>query len=269
MRSLLRAKGQSRFVRVFLGDGDIQPVVGESENEILTWLRKFSGDQPQLNRTERACLLWLDAPLIPREYPMTPDAIVQIASRLMGGRELLQKFILKGYPPFYFILGADSETGPCLAAVRTFLPQHVNIRGKRVSRVNNGFRHGKVPASLQVMRMLSADAKMDRMEVERVDAEWIHGRGHDPHQHILRKKHVVIAGCGSVGAPVAQQLAMSGVGKLTLIDYDRLSWANVGRHPLGAQYVGKKKSIALSEFLQMNYPLESAKFSKRFIAALV
>jgi len=242
--SLLRAKGQSRFVRVWLGE--IQSVVGESEREVLIWLRNLFGDKPQFDRTERACLLWLDGPLVPSEYPTTPDALIQLASRLKGGCELVHKFVMKGKPPYYFILGADSESGPCLAAVRIFSPQHDN-------------RKGKVTSSSQVMRMCSADAKMDRMEVERVDAEWVHGRGHDPYQHILRKKHVVIAGCGSVGAPVAQQLAMSGVGKLTLIDYDRLSWANVGRHPLGAQYVGKKKSIALSEFLQMNYPHLSIK----------
>jgi len=31
---------------------------------------------------------------------------------------------------------------------------------------------------------------------------------------------------------VALQLAAAGVGRLLLIDPDRLKWANVGRHPL-------------------------------------
>jgi hypothetical protein len=47
---------------------------------------------------------------------------------------------------------------------------------------------------------------------------------------------------------------MAGVGHLTMIDDDLLTWPNVGRHPLGATAVGKKKSLALAVVLQENYP---------------
>jgi len=70
----------------------------------------------------------------------------------------------------------------------------------------------------------------------------------------LSAQHILLAGCGSVGAPIAQQLAMAGVGRLTLIDDDLLTWPNVGRHLLGATSVGKKKSLALAAILQENYP---------------
>ena len=61
---------------------------------------------------------------------------------------------------------------------------------------------------------------------------WVHGRGHDARQKVLAEKYVVIAGCGSVGGPVAQQLAMAGVGQSTLVDPETLTWSNIGRHPL-------------------------------------
>jgi len=92
------------------------------------------------------------------------------------------------------------------------------------------------------------------MKVNRVDAAWVHGRGHDPRQKDLADKHVVLAGCGSVGAPLAQQLAMAGVGRLTLVDPEALDWPNIERHPLGAKFVGQPKAKAMAEFLQENLP---------------
>lgn len=56
-------------------------------------------------------------------------------------------------------------------------------------------------------------------------------------------------GCGSLGSPVAIALAQAGVGRLTLIDYDHLKWANIGRHPLGAASVDDEKAKAVAESL--------------------
>ena len=92
------------------------------------------------------------------------------------------------------------------------------------------------------------------MEVERVDAEWIHGRGQDPRQKELGSKTVLFFGCGSVGAPIAHQLAMAGVGHIILVDPANLSWANVGRHPLGADHVGSRKATALANTWRKAYP---------------
>ncbi len=65
---------------------------------------------------------------------------------------------------------------------------------------------------------------------------------------------VTILGCGSVGAPVAVALAQSGVGRLNLVDHDELSWANVGRHPLGAASVRSNKAEAMASKLRADYP---------------
>lgn len=61
----------------------------------------------------------------------------------------------------------------------------------------------------------------------------------------LENSRVVCIGVGSLGGGVALQLARSGVGHLTLIDHDKLVAANLGRHVLGTDDLGKNKANAL------------------------
>lgn len=250
--SLVEPHGPSRFIRVWAGKHF--SVLGESEDQVLDWLRRRYGKKSDASTTNRACFLWRDTPLLPREYPRTAADLYRLAAQLTHGTDLLLELATKDQSPFHFVIGAATENGPCLAAVRTRRPRHIDIRGKESYRPPPGFRPGKAPAPLQTQYMFSSSAPVELMEVERIDAAWIHGRDHDPRQQVLNAKHILVAGCGSVGAPLAQQLAMAGVGHLTLIDDDLLTWPNVGRHPLGATTVGKKKSLALAAMLQENYP---------------
>lgn len=250
--SLVEPGGPSRFIRVWAGTHF--SVVGESEDQVLAWLRRRHGRKDDFRTTKRACLLWFDAPLLPTEYPRSAADLHRIAGQIPHGADRLVQFAMEDQPPFHFLLGAPSENGPCFAAVRARRPLHTDIRGKKSYPPVPGFRPGNAPIQLQVGHMFSTSASVEPMEVNRTDAAWIHGRGHDPRQQVLIAKRLLIAGCGSVGAPLAQQLAMAGVGHLTLIDGDVLTWPNVGRHPLGATAIGKKKSLALAAMLQENYP---------------
>jgi len=45
----------------------------------------------------------------------------------------------------------------------------------------------------------------------------------------LQKSHVLVAGVGGVGGFVAEALARSGIGKMTLIDHDKVSESNLNR----------------------------------------
>lgn len=65
----------------------------------------------------------------------------------------------------------------------------------------------------------------------------------------LADQRVLVAGCGSGGGSVALQLAMSGIKKFTLIDYDILEPENVIRHVCGRRYIGQKKTDALADLL--------------------
>ena len=250
--SLLKPDGRSRLVKIWRGK--TQPMVGETEEQILSWLRHRYGEQPQFDTTDAACLLWLPEALLPEQYPNTAGDLYRLAATVKGGKELLERFNELGTNPFYFILGAESGNGPCLAGVKTRKVSNTDIRGKRRDHSLDGFRPGKVPKFLMTQRLFSDANPSSRIRVERVDSAWIHGRGYDPFHESLSMRKVVIIGCGSVGAPIAQHLAMAGVGHLRLVDPEVLSWANVGRHPLGAEHVGDNKAEALAQKLQVSYP---------------
>lgn len=70
----------------------------------------------------------------------------------------------------------------------------------------------------------------------------------------LRDKHVVLVGVGSLGSQVAYLLARAGVGQLTLIDPDTLEAANLGRHVLGFDDLGRYKAHALRDRLMHDVP---------------
>ena len=65
----------------------------------------------------------------------------------------------------------------------------------------------------------------------------------------FRNLWVLIAGCGSGGSQVALQLAMSGVRRFILVDYEELEIENVIRHVCGRRYVGWQKTSALADVL--------------------
>ncbi|EGX6618162.1 ThiF family adenylyltransferase [Salmonella enterica subsp. enterica serovar Newport] len=72
-------------------------------------------------------------------------------------------------------------------------------------------------------------------------------------QSLLRKK-VLLVGCGSVGGEIADKLAASGIGHITLCDPDYLSLNNLYRHILSPAYVSYQKSLALWHSLTSKYP---------------
>ncbi|MBP2840535.1 ThiF family adenylyltransferase [Pseudomonas sp. PNP] len=74
----------------------------------------------------------------------------------------------------------------------------------------------------------------------------------------LEKARVVMIGVGSLGSTIAQQLARSGIGEIVLIDPDMLESANLGRHVLGADDLGKWKAIALAEKITRDLPTVKA-----------
>ena len=70
----------------------------------------------------------------------------------------------------------------------------------------------------------------------------------------LLKKHVVIIGCGAVGSVVADTLAATGIGRLTLVDKERYSEDNVFRHILDPLFIDSHKVDGLKLTLERRYP---------------
>lgn len=66
----------------------------------------------------------------------------------------------------------------------------------------------------------------------------------------LKDTHIVVIGAGSLGAPVAVELAKTGVGQLDLFDGDRYDVNNSVRHILPAAHSGAPKVRAVAEMCQ-------------------
>lgn len=71
----------------------------------------------------------------------------------------------------------------------------------------------------------------------------------------LMQSHVMVVGLGGVGSWAAESLARSGVGRLTLVDFDEICITNVNRQLHAVQgMVGKKKALAMEERLKKINP---------------
>jgi tRNA A37 threonylcarbamoyladenosine dehydratase len=86
--------------------------------------------------------------------------------------------------------------------------------------------------------------------------------GHDPRHHRtvlfygdegfarIRTAAVTIVGLGGVGGHAAVNLARSGLGRLTVVDFDDVSPSSLNRSPFaGPQDVGRNKAAVLAEHL--------------------
>lgn len=60
---------------------------------------------------------------------------------------------------------------------------------------------------------------------------------------------VAVIGLGSGGSVVATQLARCGVGKMRLVDFDRLEVHNIARHVCGLRDIGRYKTRAMRDLL--------------------
>lgn len=72
----------------------------------------------------------------------------------------------------------------------------------------------------------------------------------------VRHAHVAVVGIGGVGSWVAEALARSGIGKLTLIDMDHVAESNINRqvHAVGST-IGMAKVIAMQQRIAQINPL--------------
>jgi molybdopterin/thiamine biosynthesis adenylyltransferase len=71
----------------------------------------------------------------------------------------------------------------------------------------------------------------------------------------LRGRSVLIAGAGNIGSPLASFVARCGVGRLTLVDRDRVETKNLRSQDFVAADVGRFKAEVLAERLRQRAPV--------------
>lgn len=251
--STLSAFASPRIISVWFGKQHV--IVGGNDDKLQEWMDRRFGTTKDKRIFEPGILLHLDLPLLPNQYPRRIADVGNIVHSLdQRSRTLLTKCLLADNTRSIVVLDAATTNGRALAALRLSPPSGKNMYGHKVDLRQKGFRPGRVPETLELSRYLNSAPAPQRLKVKRVDSSWIHGRDADPRAQLLAQKKVAIIGIGSVGSFVAELLAASGVGSLTLIDNETLTFANAGRHLLGVNSEGTYKSQEVADLLQKRFP---------------
>jgi hypothetical protein len=117
-----------------------------------------------------------------------------------------------------------------------------------------GFRPGKELPSMLLDHRFGRESPFEHSRLRRVDEDWVLSRGGEEFDRRLFESHVCLIGVGSLGSSIARMLIKAGVGRLTLIDSDCLTWDNVARHELGGTYVDQYKAKSTAEMLRRDFP---------------
>ena len=251
--SLLEPKGPSRRISVWC-DGN-EAVLGEDRDVTERWLRN--------RRIEATCnsektfldglLIWLPRPPVPAEYPRTGSDLLKM--KLEPDVKEMLAALTKSVPSsIVIVLGSMSANGPVFGALVVRKPERPQNRRGKSDGLTDGFRPEKIPKELLMGRYLGGSGVMQSAVVSRADPAWVHGRDNNHWQPLLHASKVAILGCGSVGSTIARLLAQSGVGNILLVDPEKLEWANISRHALGAESVGEFKARALAEQIKASFP---------------
>lgn len=93
-------------------------------------------------------------------------------------------------------------------------------------------------------------------------------------QEKLQKSTIAVCGLGGLGSNIAVSLARAGIGKLILIDFDRVDISNLHRQQYKASQIGMYKTEALSANLleispYLNLTLHTTQIQKENISSLL
>ena len=240
--SLLNLNPPTRIV--YFHSGARFLLVGEDEISIKEWVNNFTGLKPCWVDIYPTIFFWIkEAPIPP--YPNSlPDLEKLLKNSGINLDANLLTIISEDLRDIPIFIGFNTKNGNSGAGFKLFYFDKIaNCRIQRLP----------VPPNI-LLKQLKGRIEINRKSLTRVDASWIHGRDNNKKNSVLANKSVTIIGCGSVGSTLAIQLAQAGVGKIVLVDNDRLEWANISRHILGAKSVGKFKSEALANRLNVDFP---------------
>lgn len=146
------------------------------------------------------------------------------------------------------VIGAEPDAGVLIGSWR---------RQGAVYPQQQGFVQLTVAPHVQPVAVLLASAGPRPLEcrVIRIGADYgARTRGLVPTSR-LSAACVTVIGIGSGGAPIAAQLARCGVGRLRLVDFDRLETHNIARHICPVADIGRYKTRATRDLLRGVAPL--------------
>lgn len=234
--ALLRAEAIDRDIYYHFGRS-ARVVFADTEEVLEHWLKNNGVEYRKPFSQTR--LAWPNSLDGPDSYPKTGRDIID----MVGQHHLEGKFPLGG--KFPVVLGM--MVGSAAVFVGTVLT------GPSRQFVSKGFRPSR-PRPQRFVADLYRACNIESMSIERIDPAWVHGRDSNPLLDCMRDVSIAIIGCGAIGGYLARGLVQAGVGTLLLVDHDTLKAANLGRHVLGAEWIGGSKAKALAEQLARDFP---------------
>ncbi|HLO64075.1 MAG TPA: ThiF family adenylyltransferase [Azonexus sp.] len=208
-----------------------------------------AGDNPALadhfvaslgDRAAQICnVLVADIPIAHSLTPLTWPRTEQALERLVAGRlgkSLANKFRRQGRP-----------RGQAIHRIVLLRAPHCSF----------GFLLTGGPptvAGRSIIKRAYPTTRMLPLLVDRIDPLWTCGREQHPEIARRQQQHVLVLGAGALGSPVIDQLAKAGVGRISVVDPDTLSTANIGRHVLGAEAIGHRKADFLVKRVALSNP---------------
>jgi hypothetical protein len=242
--SLLKADSDSCEISYCLTK-EGQYLVGNSVSDIRSWYKnRFTFSKEPI--FSKGLFIKLREPFVPPFPSNIKELELLIESNTPEVLPLFQSNILN-VDPYLIIFSAQGKAG-------------IGLFGVCINRVSGtpdpirGYRGTYyMSKNLKIVRA-NESTQLTRRQIVRVDHDWIHGRGKDVTQEILKKASVMILGCGSLGSHIAVRLAQAGIGKITLVDPEELETANVGRHVLGVKHVRQLKVKGLMDELGERFP---------------
>lgn len=228
-------------------------VIASSKDVLNSWAK--SGQRRYAGTFEPALIVQLDAPLHPEQYPLTMKDLISLVEGAGASAELsmaVSRWRARKSLPI--VLTFEHENARVYLGAMLLAPKQVRMPGLKHSGIP-GFRQGsqgKLRSRLQALRLVPN--RFPHFKVTEVHREFLHNRTAGETAAGLKSSHVVVIGCGAIGGQLSVHLAQAGVGKLTLVDADVLSWQNVGRHVLGGHDVGYAKAVALESLIKRSFP---------------
>lgn len=128
---------------------------------------------------------------------------------------------------------------------------------------SNGFRKQSIRNAIMqnLNYLLRQSQKIQWLSTKNIDQDKMLSRG--AYSDFLRKKRILIIGCGALGSSVAELLARGGCLDINLVDFDRMDIGNLARHTLLVNDLFKHKSKSLafrlnniSPFLEVGYLID-------------
>lgn len=226
-------------------------IISDSKQKAEQWLRDYyNNDKTDESNFYKCAVFHLDSPIHPDQYPKNNKELADLLKN--SDKQLLNSIVPVDYGSVPVVLSFDTENGTAYGCVWLTEPYEYNQMKKKYELHRfDGFR---VKKNAPTERYLSVNAKTEFATVSVLNKKWLIERGGKGYLPEVSKSKISIIGCGALGSGIARMLTQAGIGSLNLIDPEQLEWGNIGRHLLGAEYVGKKKTDGLKSYLRKQLP---------------